>query len=63
LDGMITPRPDQGTPVFDGRITAGRKGIPYDLTRFSATTARPEVDECAERDSASIVGEPVLVAA
>jgi hypothetical protein len=44
---MINTSPDSHDPdgdstVFDGRLTGGRKGIPYDLSGFSiAAPAQP----------------------
>ncbi len=39
---MINTSPDDAAPVFDGRLTGGRKGIPYDLSQLSiARSAQP----------------------
>lgn len=58
MDGMITT-----SPVYDGRMTGGRKGIPYDLSQF-ATAAVPVAASRVETESddANVV-ERVLVAA
>lgn len=33
------------SPVYDGRMTAGRKGIPYDLSQFAPVVISASVDD------------------
>ncbi len=35
------------SPVYDGRMTAGRKGIPYDLSQFAPVVMSAPVDDIA----------------
>jgi hypothetical protein len=52
------------SPVFDGRMTAGRKGIPYDLSQFDTPAATSPVTELhLDTVEHNTVAERVLVAA
>ena len=56
------------SPAYDGRMTAGRKGIPYDLSQFAPVMSAPvmsaPVEEYAPRsDDVLVADERVPVAA
>ncbi len=59
---MITTSPIDGSPVYDGRMTGGRKGIPYDLSPFDSVVAGRPV-AASPVDAALEKSDRVLVAA